>query len=170
MNASVRVLENRLPGMATKAARHIVDAAARELAFEVLLRALIYLEQQVYTRPNAQVFGSKMGTVPEPTGALYNSGYVRTFDGSLPPGIKSEAEAQAAARAKNPDVTFGQAPPGPSKLGQVQVLFAVEYGLAVEMGTLLGMVPRPFLVPAATEMQAVAERFVLAKLREAGFS
>lgn len=169
-DASVRVEENRLPELAKTAGLSVVDAAARELAFEVLRRAMVYLEQQVYTRPNAQVTAEKIGAVPEPTGALINSGYVRTFTGDLPPGAKSEEDALSAAKAKNPEVAFGQAPPGPAKLGQVQILFAVEYGLYVEMGTMLGMVARPFLVPAATEVQAFAESFVLAKLREAGFS
>ncbi|MEQ1761559.1 MAG: hypothetical protein ABL984_00300 [Pyrinomonadaceae bacterium] len=168
--ASVSVEKNKLPELAKIAAREIVDAAARELGFEVLRRAMVYLEQQVYTRPNVQVTSEKMGSTPEPTGALVNSGYLRTFTGELPIGAKSEADALSSASSKNSEVTFGQAPPGPARLGQVQVLFAVEYGLYVEMGTILGMVARPFLRPAAEEVEVFAAKFVTAKLREAGFS
>lgn len=167
--ASVRITKNRLPELTDKA-RLVVDEAARELAFEVLQRALVYLEQQVYTRPNAQVTTDKMDTVPEPTGALWNSGYLRTYTGELPPGAKSEEEAMSSAKAKNAQVTFGQAPPGPARLGQAQVLFAVEYGLYVEMGTILGMVARPYLRPAAEEVSQFATKFVRAKLLEAGFA
>jgi len=110
-----------------------------------------------------------MGSVPEPTGALWNSGYLRTFTGELPPGVKDEAEAMSAAKSKNSEVKFGQAPPGPARLGQVQVLFAVEYAIYVEMGTILGMVARPYLQPAATATQEFATKFVRAKLLEAGF-
>lgn len=168
--ASVRVEKNRLPEMGLKAGREIIDASARELAFEVLRRAMVYLEQQVYTRPNVQVTSEKMAYVPEPTGALINSGYVRTFTGELPPGAKNETDALSSAKAKNSEVTFGQAPPGPARLGQAQVLFAVEYGLYVEMGTILGLVARPYLRPAAEEVSVFATKFVTAKLKEAGFS
>lgn len=168
--AGVQVEVDKLTAIRQKAALEIVDEAAREIAFEVLRRAIVYLEQQVYTRPNVQVTAEKMGIVPEPTGALMNSGYVRTFTGKLPPGCKDEAEATSSAKAKNPDVVFGQAPPGPARLGQAQVLFAVEYGLYVEMGTILGMVARPYLGRAAEEVQEFAGRFVRAKLKEAGFT
>lgn len=167
---SVKVEKNVLPDLSKKAARVVIDAAAREIGAEVLRRAMVYLERQVYTRPNIQVTADKMDSVLEPTGALWNSGYMRTFTGELPPGTKTEEEAMSSAKAKNPEVVFGQAPPGPARLGQAQVLFAVEYGLYVEMGTILGMVARPYLRPAADEVQAFAERFVVAKLREAGFS
>jgi len=170
MRTAVTVEKNELPALAKKAAREIVDAAAREIAGEVLQRSMVYLERQVYTRPNVQVTADKMGTVDEPTGALVNSGYVRTFTGELPAGAPDEAAAMSSARAKNEDVVFGQAPPGPVRLGQAQVLFAVEYGLYVEMGTILGMVDRPYLRPAADEVQLFARDFVVAKLREAGFS
>lgn len=168
--ASVRVEKNKLPEMGRTAGREIIDAAARELAFEVLRRSLVYLEQQVYTRPNVQVTSNKMATTPEPTGALANSGYVRTYTGELPPGAKSEEEAMSSSRSKNPAVVFGQAPPGPARLGQAQVLFAVEYGLYVEMGTILGLVARPYLRPATDEVSVFATKFVTAKLKEAGFS
>lgn len=167
--AHVRVERNNLPKLSAEAPQKVIDAAARELAFEVLQRALIYLEQQVYTRPNAQVTSEKMAIVPEPTGALGNSGYVRTFTGELPPGCPSEEEAMSAAQSKHPDVVFGSVPPGPAKLGQAQVLFSVEYGLYVEMGTVLGMVARPYLGPAADETQEFAIDFLRAKLLEAGF-
>lgn len=167
--AGVQVEVEKLRAMALRAAREVVDEAAREIAFEVLQRAIVYLEQQVYTRPNIQVTADKMGVVAEPTGALMNSGYVRSFTGELPPGCKSEAEATSAAKAKNPGVVFGQAPPGPSRLGHAQILFAVEYALYVEMGTILGMVARPYLGRAASEAQEFAEKFVRAKLKEAGF-
>lgn len=169
-NATVKVEKNVLPALAKKAGLEIVDAAAREIAVEVLRRAMVYLERQVYTRPNIQVTPEKMDYVDEPTGALVNSGYVRTFTGELPPGTKNEQEAESAAKAKSAEVVFGQVPPGPARLGQAQVLFAVEYGLYVEMGTILGMVARPYLRPAADEVQVFAGNFVRAKLREAGFS
>lgn len=170
MSASVKVTKNELPKMARTAAAEIVDAAAREIAVGVLQRAMVNLERQVYTRPNIQVTASRVEEVPEPTGALGNSGYIRTFGGKLPAGVKSEQEAMSAARSSNSDITFGQAPPGPQRLGQVQVLFAVYYGLYVEMGTVLGMLPRPYLRPAADEFQGFAKDFVLAKLRKAGFT
>lgn len=170
IEASVKVEKNDLPDLSNKVARKVIDEAAREIAFEVLRRAMVLLEQQVYTRPNVQVTAEKMPYVEEPTGALINSGYVRTFTGELPPGAKSEADAMTSSKAKNPDVVFGQAPPGPMRLGQAQVLFAVEYGLYVEMGTILGMVARPYLRPAAEGMQDLALPFVRAKLIEAGFS
>lgn len=169
MSANVTVDVSKLVDLSNSAALDIVDAAARELAFAVLQQADNYLEQQVYTRPNVQVTAEKMGHVPEPTGALWNSGYVRSFTGELPPGCRSEQEALSAAQSKNGDVTFGQAPPGPAKLGHAQVLYAVEYALYVEMGTVLGMVPRPYLEPAAANIQSMAEKFVVAKLKQAGF-
>ena len=95
--AGVTVEVDKLKAIGRGAALEIVDEAAREIAFEVLQRALVYLEQQVYTRPNVQVTANKMGVVPEPTGALFNSGYVRTFTGRLPPGCPDEAEATSAA-------------------------------------------------------------------------
>ena len=167
--AGLEVNVQRLSTLARTVGLEVIDAAARELAFEVLQRAMVYLENQVYTRPNAVVSGDKLGTVPEPTGALWNSGYVRSFTGEVPPGCQTESQAMSAARSRMGEVVFGQAPPGPSRLGQAQVLFAVEYGLYVEMGTIF-MAARPYLAPAANEVQAFAERFVRAKLLEAGFS
>jgi len=160
---------DKLGALGDDAAMEIVDAAARELAFEVLQRAVGHLERQVYTRPNVVVTADKMATAREPTGALWNSGYVRTYTGQLPPGCPDEATATSAAKAKNPDVAFGQAPPGPARLGQAQVLFAAIYAFKVEHGTLTGIVPRPFLAPAAWEVQEFAEPFVRAQLRRAGF-
>lgn len=167
--AALEVDVRKLSQIARAAGMKVVDAAARELAFEVLRRAMVYLENQVYTRPNVVVSGDKIGTVPEPTGALWNSGYVRSFTGEVPQGCQTESQAMSAARSRNQEVVFGQAPPGPARLGQAQVLFAVEYGLYVEMGTIF-MAARPFLAPAANEVQGFAERFVRAKLIEAGFS
>src|SRR5690606_22969679 len=123
--AAVEVDAGKLSKIAREAGMKIVDEAAREIACEVLQRAMIYLENQVYTRPNVVVSGEKVQTVPEPTGALWNSGYVRSFTGKVPPGCQTESEAMSASRAKNHEVTFGQAPPGPARLGQAQVLFAV---------------------------------------------
>ena len=168
--ASVTVEKNDLPKLGNEAARIVVDAAVREIAFEVLKSSMVYLERQVYTRPNVQVTSDKMNTVPEPTGALMNSGYVRSFTGELPVGCPSEQEAMSSAKSKSSEIEFGQAPPGPSRLGQAQVLFAVEYGLYVEMGTILGMVARPYLRPAAEQAQDFAEQFIRAKLVEAGFA
>lgn len=168
-SASVKVESKALAKLAGLAERTIIDESARELGFEVLRRALIYLEQQVYTRPNIQVTADKMNSVKEPTGALWNSGYLRTYTGELPPGAKNESEALSSAKAKSPEVKFGQAPPGPARLGQAQVLFAVEYAIYVEMGTILGMVARHYLIPAAEEVSAFAEQFIMAKLKAGGF-
>jgi hypothetical protein len=168
--SSVKVELKKLDHLSNTIAKTVIDASARELAVEVLRRSMVFLEQQVYTRPNAQVTSEKTSTTPEPTGAMMNSGYIRTFTGELPVGAKDEKAAMSSARSKNANVTFGQAPPGPHRLGQAQVLFAVEYALYVEMGTILGMVARPYLRPAADEVQQFAERFVIAKLKAAGFS
>lgn len=168
-SGAVTVEVDKLNSLGNDAALKIVDAAARELGVELLGRAITYLERLVYTRPNSVVTSDKMDTAPEPTGALMNSGYLKTFTGELPPGAKSQQEAESAARASSSEVVFGQAPPGPSRLGQVQVLFAVEYGLYVEMGTVF-MAARPFLQPSADEVSQFAEKFVKAKLIEAGFS
>jgi hypothetical protein len=165
-NSHVRVEIERLEQLPEEA-RWAVDRAAKELAFEVLRRALVYLERQVYTRPNVVVTADRLDEVPEPTGALWNSGYVRTYDGKLPVGARSQEEAESSARARNPQIEFGQAPPGPARPGQAQVLFAVHYALYVEMGTILGLPARPFLRPAAQEVQQFAERFVRQRLQEA---
>jgi hypothetical protein len=168
--SSVKVEKNDLPKLSSVASLEIVDAAAREIAFEVLRASWVYLDRLVYTRPNIQVTSEKMDKVPEPTGGLRNSGYVRSFTGELPLGCPNETEAMSSSKSKNPDITYGQAPPGPARLGQAQVLFAAEYGLYVEMGTILGMIARPYLAPAVNGMQDVAEKFVMAKLKEAGFA
>ena len=168
MSAKVVIDTVKLDSLAQAGAAKAIDAAARELGFMVLQYAQLKLTELVYTRPNIVVTASKMKTVPEPTGALINSGYLRTFTGKLPLGCKNEAEAESAARSKNAEVKFGSATPGPARLGQAQVLFAVEYGLYVEMGT-HRMAARHFLIPAAEQAQGIAEQFILAKLREAGF-
>lgn len=147
----------------------IIDECARELGFELIRRALVYLEQEVYTRPNSVVGADRIATVPEPTGALFNAWYMRTYTGELPDGCQSEAEAESAAKAKNPDVVLGQSPPGPARLGYVQVLFAVEHAIYVEMGTILGMPARPYLGRAAQEVQGLVGPFFAERLKEAGF-
>lgn len=165
----VHIETDKLKALRNLVALEVIDKSAREIGFEVLRRALVYLEQQVYTRPNVQVTAEKMPYVPEPTGALWNSGYLRTYTGELPPGAKTEAEATSSARAKNKEVVLGQSPPGPSRLGQVQVLFAVEYAIYVEMGTVWGMLPRSYLVRSAEEVQEFVEDYVVGRLRMAGF-
>lgn len=166
--AHVTIDTGALDELAKGKALQAIDAAARELGAGVLESSLNYLTESVYTRPNIVVTAEKMKYVPEPTGALRASGYMRTFLGALPPGVKNEAEAESSARASNGEVKFGTAPPGPARLGQCQVLFAVEYGIYVEMGT-HRMAARHYLIPSAEAFQGFAESFILAKLREAGF-
>lgn len=169
-NSGVRIEYNHLGKLSGSVALHVIDKSAREIAFEVLRRAIIYLERQVYTRPNSQVSADEMSRVLEPTGALWNSGYVKSYTGELPAGCKSQQEAESSASSKNPAIMFGQAPPGPSRLGIAQVLFAVEYALFVEMGTVTGMIARPYLVPSVEEVRPLAIAFVKTRLLEAGFS
>lgn len=159
----------KLDKFAEEARMSVIDETARELAAEVLARAIENLEEKVYTRPNEQVEADRVSLVPEPTGALINSGYLRTFTGKLPDGVKSQAEAEAAAKAKQSGVTFGQSPPGPSRLGVAQILFATEYAIIVEMGSIRGMVARPYLEPALRSIRPLVADFAKAKFIKAGF-
>lgn len=168
--AEIKIEIAELTALADQVQLTVIDAAAVEIGFNVLKMAMIYLENQVYTRPNAQVTADKMPYVPEPTGALWNSGYLRNFTKKLPSGYPREEDAMTAAKAKNPEVQFGKVPRGPTRLGHVQVIFTVEYGIFIEMGTAFGMVARPYLAPAMDEVGAKADQFIKAKLLAAGFT
>ena len=132
--SKVRIKFNKLPRYAREFPV-AVDAAVRELAFNVHREALNNLELLVYSGPEP----TKTGYVR--TGALRNSLYVRTSkDDAMQSAISS-------ARAANTNVPIGSEPAFTRRLGSAQIGVAVEYGVFIEYGTRFNPA-KPFLGPA----------------------
>lgn len=166
----ITVDTSKLEKIRREASEKIIDATAREAAFEILRRADMYLDKQVYTRPNVQVTADRMDVVPEPTGALRNSGYVDTYTKNpLPPDVNDENEAIRKASKLRKNLDPGIPPEPPTQPGQVRVVFATEYAYVVEMGNSKGMVPRPYLAPAVLEVSQFIEKLAIHNFRKAGF-